>query len=53
MSNNLITVSETIVSTKLEDQSILKNSKLNELDSFSFVRPQTSYNPQIIENKKK
>ncbi|CAH1708742.1 unnamed protein product [Aphis gossypii] len=55
--NNMISsssssVSETIVSTKLEDQSILKNSKLNELDSFSFVTPQTSYNLQIIENKK-
>ncbi|XP_060838805.1 transcriptional protein SWT1-like isoform X2 [Rhopalosiphum padi] len=52
ISSSSSSVSETIVSTKLENQCILKNSKLNELDSFSFLRPQTSCNQQILENKK-
>uniref|UniRef100_A0A2H8TQ75 Transcriptional protein swt1 n=1 Tax=Melanaphis sacchari TaxID=742174 RepID=A0A2H8TQ75_9HEMI len=58
ISSNSSSVSETIISPKqenmikLENQRLLKNSKSDELDSFSFVRPQTSCNQQILENKK-
>ncbi|KAL4132326.1 hypothetical protein QTP88_009497 [Uroleucon formosanum] len=54
--NNMIpsgsSASETIVSTKHENQCILTNSKFKELDSFSFVRPQTSCNQRTFEIKK-
>lgn len=46
-------MAETIVSTKLGNQCTLTNSKSKELDSFSFVRPQTSCNQQTFEIKKK
>ncbi|XP_060868755.1 LOW QUALITY PROTEIN: transcriptional protein SWT1-like [Metopolophium dirhodum] len=55
--NNMISsssssASETIVSTKLGNRCILTNSKSKEIDSFSFVRPQTSCNRQAFEIKK-
>lgn len=49
----LYLLTETIVSSNLQSKDSFKKSKLKELDSFSFIIPETTSVQQRLENKKK